>query len=280
MKIKVSAGFTGVISVGPFENMRPSYTAEVEFELENIVDTDPDLPNRIKWHQERLQEICQANFRNDEQKAIVDRIQRERADIRFYGDCPSVTSIINWDADFFISKEELQQYCSQGNLIDAQCKHFIKTGEWAPVKDIEGTWSDLVIISRGTLNLATEGWSFPNFLKKYPIEKMILGESVISKKHKYAGTSDIKSLIFEGKKYLGDIKRTAEKVKNGKQLAAYIMVEEENGETPYDGGMIIPLNDKTEQGFSKPIIYDRKQIEQYFSMFLKDRENFKKRFNA
>lgn len=271
MKIKVSSGFTGVIATGSYENMRPSYTAEVEFEGE---------VTQIETWQKQLQEICQSNFRNDEQKAIVDRIQRERADIRFYDDCPSVTSIINWDADFFMSKEELQQYCSQGNLIDSQCKHFIKNNEWIPVKDIEGTWSDLVIISRGTLNLPTEGWNFPAFLKKYPIEKMELGKTVISKKHKYGGTSDIRVLYYEGKKYLGDIKRTAEKVKNGKQLAAYIMAEEENGESPYEGGIIIPLNDKTEQGFSKPIIYDRKQIEQYFSMFIKDRENFKKRFNA
>jgi len=107
---------------------------------------------------------------------------------------------------------------------------------------------------------------------------MQVGKFLKSLKHKFCGTPDIRECYHESKKTLGDVKRTADKVKNFKQMAAYILAEEENGATPYEQMMIIPLNDKTEQGFSKPIIGDRKAIDEYQKMFLRDRENFAKRF--
>jgi len=274
IKIKVSAGFSGVIATGSYENARPSYSAEMEFEIDDM------LPEQVSEHiskvQKQLQEVCYGNFKSDEQKSIVERIDRERKDIRWYGEYPSVTSIINWDADFFVSQEELQQYASQGNLIDAQVKHFIRTGTWEKAEKIEGTWSDMVILKRGSLALSLEGWDFPAFLKKYPLEKMEVGKPVVSHKHRFGGTSDIRICYFNGKKTLADVKRTPEKVKHFKQCAAYAIAEEENGESPYEQLMLVPLNDKTEQGFSKPIITT--EIGQYKAMFLADRENFKKRF--
>ena len=273
MKIKISAGFSGVIATGSYENAKPSYTAEVESEVSISED---ELAQYVSELQKKLQEICYANFKQDEQKSIVERIERERKDFRWYGEYPSVTSIIGWDADFFVSQEELQQYCSQGNLIDAQVKHFIKTGKWEDVTKIEGTWSDIVVVKRGSLGLATSGWDFPGFLKKFPLDKMELGVPIISKKHKFGGTPDIRICYYEGKKTMADVKRTPDKIKHFKQTAAYIIAEEENGGETYEQMMLIPINDKTEQGFSKPVI--TAEIEQYKEMFLRDRENFKKRF--
>lgn len=270
MKIKVSAGFSGVIATGSFQNARPSYTAEIELEAK---DGAMEL---IDKYQKALQIICYNNFKRDEQAQTVERVQRERTDFRMYGDYPSVTSILNWDADFWVSAVELQQYASQGSLIHAQVAEFIKTGEWKPVEKIDGTWSDLVIVKQGSLNLPIEGWSFPDFLKKYPVEKMVCGEPIISKEHKFGGTPDIRKCYYEKKKTLADVKRTPQKIKDFKQIAAYIIAEEENGESPYEQMMVIPLNDKTQQGFSKPQIST--EISQYKQMFLKDRENFKKRY--
>jgi hypothetical protein len=271
MKIKISAGFSGVIATGSFQNARPSYTAEVE--IETNVSKPVDV---IDAWQKELQEVCYRNFKQDEQTQTIERIQRERTDFRMYGDFPSVTSILNWDADFWVTIVELQQYASQGSLIHAQVAEFIETGEWKPVEKIDGTWSDLIIVKQGKLQLPIEGWSFPDFLKKYPIEKMVCGEPIVSNEYRFGGTPDIRVCYYEGKKTLADVKRTPQKLKDFKQIAAYVIAEEENGESPYEQMMVIPLNDKTQQGFSKPIIST--EISQYKQMFLKDRENFKKRY--
>lgn len=278
IKIKVSAGFTGVIATGSFQNARPSYTAEVEYDIEDGLPEDTS--KHIEKVQKQLQKICYQNFKQDEVSQIVERINRERADFRFYEGLPSVTSIIGWDADFFMPPQELTQYASQGNLIHAQVEHFIKTGKWIEAKDVEGTWADIVILKKGSLHLNVEGWDFPAFLKKHPLEKMENGEKVISKKHKFAGTPDIQACYYKGLKTLADVKRTPDKLKGFKQTAAYIIAKEEMGETPYEQMMLIPLNDKTAQGYSKPLICGKEGIAQYKAMFLKDREAFGKRFGV
>jgi hypothetical protein len=270
MKVKISAGFSGVISKGSFENARPSYTAEIEAEIPAICD--------ISALQQQLQEMCLANFKRDEERLIIERIERERKDLRFYGSYPSVTSIIGWDADFFVSPEDLIQYASHGNLYHAQVENYIKTGKWEDVEKIDGTWADLVIVKKGGLGLAVNDYDFPAFLKKHPITGMQIGKAVTSEKHKFAGTPDIRVCVYDGKKTLADVKRTPDKVKHFKQCAAYIIAEEERGESPYEQMMLIPANGKTEQGFSKPILST--EISQFKSMFLRDREQFHKRFGV
>ena len=279
MRIKIPAGFTGVIATGSYQNARPNYAAEVEFEIDRKVEVgvvDNEVLDFIDKYQKALQEVCYRNFKQDEQTQTIERIQRERQDFRMYGNFPSVTSILNWDADFWVTAIELQQYASQGGLVHAQVAEYIETGEWKPVEKINGTWSDLVIIKKGGLRLPISGWSFPDFLKKYPVEKMVCGKPIVSNKHKFGGTPDIRVCYYEDKKTLADVKRTPQKLKDFKQIAAYIIAEEENGESPYEQMMIIVLNDKTKQGFSKPIVST--EIDQYKQMFLKDRENFKKRY--
>ena len=121
-------------------------------------------------------------------------------------------------------------------------------------------------------------WDFPAFLKKYPITEMKVGSPVISEKHFYAGLPDIQECVFDGKRSLADVKRTPDKFKNFKQIAAYIMAAEEMGLAPYEQMIIIPSTSKTEQGFSKPIVST--EISQFKAAFLQDRENFRKRFGV
>lgn len=280
MKVKISAGFSGVIATGSYQNARPSYTTEVEYEIKENLTSKQKL-KVIENIQQNLQAICYANFKHDEQVQTIERINRERKDIRFYDGFPSVTSIIGWDADFYTSPEDLAQYASQGNLTHTQVTHFITTNKWIEPKDIEGTWADIVILKKGKLQLPLSGWDFPSFLKLYPLEKMENGVVIKSHKHKFAGTPDIRKCFYKDKKTLADVKRTPDKLKNFKQMAAYILAEEEQGEKPYDQMMIIPLNAKTKQGFSKPIICEgRYKIKQYQDMFLRDRQNFKARFGV
>lgn len=278
VKIKVSSGFSGVIATGQYENSRPSYLAEIEFQIPKSDDNFTDILGLIDTHQKNLQDICYNRFKEDEKKANRERIEAERKDIRWYGDFPSVTSIIGWDDDAFanISINDLKQYASQGKLWHMQAEHFIKTGEWLPVEKIQGTWTDLVILKQGNLKLEATGWDFPAFLKKHPIEKMEIGKVVVSKKYKFGGLPDVRKCIYDGKKTLADFKRTVDKLKGFKQIAAYIIAEEENGESPYEQMMLIPANDKTEQGFSKPVIST--EIAQFKKMFLDDRKSFEERF--
>lgn len=279
MKIKISAQSSAVLPTGPYQNQRPGFSAEAEFELDQEVYGNGKMAEFVADRQAVLYEVCNASLKKVEEQAVIERINRERADFRWYGSFPSVTSIIGWDSDFFCSPEELREYAAHGNLLDAQVKFFIETGEWKPVKEIPDTWADLVIVKRGKLNLPIDAWDFPAFLQKYPIEKMEVGKPVVSKKHQFGGTPDIRVCYYEGKKYMADVKRTPDAVKHFKQCAAYIIAEEENGEKPYEGMMLIPANGaKTKQGFSKPVT--TLEIAQYKKMFLDDREKFRKRFGV
>jgi hypothetical protein len=123
IKINVSTGFSGVIATGSYQNARPSYNASMEYEIDDMLPEQ--VSEHIKKAQVQLQAVCYGNFKKDEEQQIIDRIARERADIRFYDGYPSVTSIINWDADMYIPPHELQQYASQSNLVHAQVEHDI-----------------------------------------------------------------------------------------------------------------------------------------------------------
>ena len=260
--------------------MRPSFSAELEVDISEASAVMGD----IKLIQTNLYEVCSASMRQVEQQAIVERINRERADIRWYlfpdgSQVPSVTSIIGFADDFGMPPEELQQYASQSNLAHLQVARFIETGKWVEPAEIDDAWADLVIVSKGSLKLPTGGWSFPGFLEKYPVKEMKNGVASINLEHRYGGTPDFIGIPdFEGAEKvltLFDVKRTPDKLKNFKQLAAYANMK---GNEEVKQIVIVPLNDKTNQGFSKPIVESK--IDGYFKVFLRDRSDFHKRYGA
>lgn len=268
-KIKVGSSFSGVIATGSFQNSRPSFNAEVEFE----VDTKEEVSLAVEVMQEELYRICRDKFDNVAEQEKIVKIKNDRKDFRFYlkdgVEYPSVTSILNYDSDFLVPDDELKQYASQGNIIHAQVSEYIKTGTWKLPKEIEGTTADLFILKTGSLGLSLDGWDFLAFLKKYPMEKLQNGETVINEKERYGGLPD--GFGISGGVYsIFDIKRTPEKTKNFMQMAAYAKASGKDVKQM----IIIPLNDKTEQGFSKPIIST--DIEKYFELFQYKRKEFKK----
>ena len=118
-----------------------------------------------------------------------------------------------------------------------------------------------------------DGWDFPAFLEKYPLTEMKAGEPLTSKRYEYGGLSDISYFLYEGKPTICEIKRTADKEKNLKfyqQLSAYANLD---GAPKVEQMLIIPLNDKTKQGFSAPYLETR--IDHYFEMFLFKRKQFR-----
>lgn len=290
MKIKISSSLEAVLPVGQYANMRPAFFAEVELDCPDDGHSSVDV---IKKNQQVLYDICEGMVREVEQKAIVERIRRERENfhwIEIEGKmAPSVTSIIGWDEDFGgITPDELRQYASQGNIIDAQGRHFIKTGKWVEAKDLDDCWTDIVILKKGQLNLSLEGWSFPSFLEKFPIKDMQIAKTSFNKEHFYGGTPDFIGVPVGWAKTKGyedvqevptlfDWKRTCHAVKNGKQLAGYKNMVGYEGITQ---ACVVELNDKTERGWSKPEFYSEEKLQGYFKMFLKDRGSFRKRYGV
>jgi len=274
--IRILGGVSGTIATGSFQNLKPMFSWEET--IEDCEMTDEQISERIK----ELYGKGFAMLRESEQKAIVERIQRERKDLRIILSAkgnllPSVTSIINYDADFFIPPEELSQYASQGTITHAKVENYIKTGKWCQAKDLQDIWTDIVILTKGNLKLQIDVGDFPEFLKKFPVADMKNGKAFQYDEGGYCGMPDFTGVpdFKEALKVLTmfDVKRTADKIKNGMQLAAYCK--------PFNikQGIIIPLNDKTAQGYSKPTIYTEQELEGYFKMFKSKQREFKQRYS-
>jgi hypothetical protein len=282
--IKIKVGFTGTIVTGEYANEKPYFEVEEEISRE-LNDSE------IELRQQQLSDICIRQFKNQEQKAIADRIKKEREDIRFYTRngklYPSVTSILNWDSDFFMPPHELTQHASKGSIVHAQCEHYIKTGEWVDPLQLPECYPDLAIVKKGNLQLEIENYNFVGFLEKYPIGFTSTETQVFNDELQYAGTYDCKGTFVEkekplkdivcGKVTLFDIKTCSSIDKNKffKQLTAYAKCEENSD---IEQLCVIHLKADNDSGYAKPII--ETDLEKYWSLFKKDRENFKKRFGV
>lgn len=274
--VRIGGTLTGVIATGSYENFRPGFTWEETIEDCNL--TDEQITERIQ----ELYDKCDIIFNQTESKAIVERIRRERRDMRFIfcpelnKDVPSTTSVINWDADFFVSAQDLAQYASQGNITHQKVWQYIERGEWKQAKDLPEIWADIVIVSKGDLKLSLEVGDFPSFLKKYPIKDMKNGERAFNIELETCGLADFTGIPefkdAEKVKTVFDVKRTPDKHKNGMQLADYC---KQLGCTQ---GVIIPLNDKSDQNYSKPIVYDEKTLNGYYEMLKQKRKDFRTRY--
>lgn len=278
--ITIGGSVSGVIATGPYQNLKPQFTWQET--LEDFQGDDDQIISRIK----ELYEKSMSLMREAETQATVERIQRERKDLRILRSpsgkmLPSVTSIINYDADFFVSPEELRQYAAQGTIIDARVKHYIRTGLWVEPKEIKEIWADLVIVARGNLKLEIDAGNFPAFLEKYPISNMQVGERFFNDELEYCGEPDFLGVPDGGEwNKLGakpiptifDVKRTPDELKNGMQLAAYCR------HYNIQQGIIVVLNDKTLQGYSKPVVYPYDRLEGFFAMFQSKQREFKKRY--
>lgn len=247
-----------------------SASEEFEFDGDDVVVGDV-----ISTRQQELQAICYQNFEMEANKAKILKIQEDRKDFRFYKlpngeEVPSVTSILNYDSEFLMDSEELKQYASQSTINHVRVEEYIKTGIWKDPKDIEGITADMFILKKGNLGLDYDSCDFPEFVKKFNVKDLKNGSLLLNEKERYGGTSD-GECTYEGIPTIFDIKRTADKTKNFQQMSAYAKC---SGMEHIKQMMIIVLNDKTERGFSKPIIST--DINKYYELFQFKRREFKK----
>ncbi len=205
---------------------------------------------------------------------------REKQELRFSInpetgiESPSVTSIISFDSDgFFCSEQDLNEYRAQGSITDARVRYYIDAGWWVGASIIEDTWSDIVVLKEGSLGLSEDVGNFPGFLKKYPIRDLATVSRLYHKDDLYNGELDFIGVpSFKGSHEITtvfDVKRTASKDTNGMQLAAYCKM------LNIHQGVIVVINGKTRQEFSKPKVYDEEMLKYYYKMFLGKREAFR-----
>lgn len=267
--VEIVASFSGKISTGKFENESPFYSMK---EVWSKI-TDEEMVERQKV----LEDMCYKRFVEVELRSIAEKIRQQRSDMRFYDrngkKYPSVTSIIGWDADFFISPQELVQYGARGTILHRQAEIFILTGQWLDPKDIPEVHAEYVIVTKGDLGLKLDDVDFRSFYKKHPMSPIETELRLFNDEHRYAGRCDLFCEV-DGIPTMADIKTgaTIDKDKAFKQMAAYCKCMPIQPEQM----MIIHLNRNTVQGFSKPIVSDK--IEEYFQLFLKDRALFQNRF--
>ena len=183
--MKITVGFTGVISTGEFENERPSFGLEDEF--------DGSLED-VKLRQESLYEVCRSLFDKVQNESVAKKLEKLRKDLRFYSRgnkrYPSVTSVLNWDSDFFISEEDLLQYAAQGEINHLKLNYFIEKKRWYETKEIPEAHFHMVILKKGSKQLPYDCGNLPGFIEKYPI-KFIDSEKIIyNDEHEYAGRRD------------------------------------------------------------------------------------------
>jgi hypothetical protein len=287
MKITVEAGLSAVLPTGEYQNMRPSSLARVEMDI----DEKTPIDSAIKGMQKRLYAICEKHIDEVAEQANIKKVKKMMANFHWIKlpdgkEVPSVTAVLSVSSvPFDMPEDELNQYASQSNLCHGQVAHFIDTKKWVEPKELEALWSDIRIVQLGNLQLELSGWSFPNFLDQYPIRTMKNGSTSFNKRFQYGGTPDFTGIPMWSKvkgyehveevPTLFDVKRTKSLVSNAKQMAAYSRMEGYEG---IEQLVIVELNAKTKQGFSKPEVITKEKNEGYFQMFLRDRETFRKAY--
>jgi hypothetical protein len=291
--IEIVASFTGTVSTGSYENEKPFFSVKEILELGEESGDKFMLDQDIEFRQKELHRICFDQFKRQAELSYQDKIARTYSNIRFYPapnglKYPSVTSIIGWDADFRVPPDELAQYAARGTVIHKQVELYLITGEVYLPKDIPEIYPELVILKQGNLNLQVDDVDFKSFFTAYPIKVLGLEVEVLNNEFRYGGRADIvcviesknpgkwdkvEDILFDVPTIL-DVKTGAnlDKTTGFKQQTAYAQCMPEVKQLG-----LIHLNNDVKQGYSKPTVLS--SLDKYWSLFMKDRDNFRKRYN-
>tara|TARA_R110000868_G_scaffold111883_1_gene301748 strand:+ start:1019 stop:1915 length:897 start_codon:yes stop_codon:yes gene_type:complete len=294
--IEISASFTGKISTGSFENESPYFSAKEIIDIDNSnipEEFEIDVNKLIEVRQAELKNICYGQFKKHAEIAYQEKVAKSYKNIRFYEagngqKYPSVTSIINMDANFFTPPDELAQMAARGTIIHKQIEIYLATGKWLEPKEIPEIAFQVMTVVTGSLGLAVDDVNFINFIKDYPFKVLKQESTVINHDHKYGGRMDILCVIestnkgkwdkIEGIAFdvptILDIKTGAslDKAKGMIQQAAYAMCED----VKQIG--LIHLTKDNQCGYAKPAVSTK--IESYWSIFLNKRKLFNERYGV
>lgn len=291
-QIEITASFTGKISTGQFENESPLFSAKETIEIEDI--PNPEIDRIIEARQGELKDICYGQFKKHAEIAYQEKVAKSYKQIRFYDagngqKYPSVTSIINMDANFFTSPEELAQMAARGTIIHKQIEIYLSTGKWVEPREIPEIAFAVMTVVTGSLGLVIDDVNFVNFYKDYPFKVLKQESAVINHEHKYGGRMDILCVIESSNKgkwdkvdgiqfdvpTILDVKTGAslDKPKGMIQQAAYAMCEPEVKQIG-----LIHLTKENQCGYAKPAVSAK--IDSYWSIFLNKRKLFSERYGV
>lgn len=287
--LEICASFSGKISTGQYENSSPFFSVK-EIIQEEGEENLSDMV--IKNRQQELQDMCYSQFKRHADQAYAERIAKTYQDIRFYDGkeglkYPSVTSIIGMDEQFFVSPDDLAQYAARGTVIHKQIEIFLSTGEWKLPKDIAEVSPCYLTVVKGSLGLDMEDVDFRGLYADYPFKFTSLEAVVLNDEYRYGGRVDIQCVIesknpgkwskIEGIKFdvptILDIKTgtTLDKMKGLTQQAAYAKAVEGIEQIG-----LLHLNKENKCGYSAPVITTN--LERYWALFAKKRQDFKNRY--
>jgi len=282
MKIReITVSKSGVIPKASFSNLRPGYSITAE------VDENED-PNEIIL---KCKEIVNKHFELDEYREAVNLIQKQFKEIRLYDGneglkYPSISSILNYDKEWTISKGELLQYGSLGTILHEvfwyALNSYTNTGKiiWKDPREFANLQKEIGIVLNGSLKLNWNDYSYqafgneyiPKIKKIYGIEQVLLNPDI-----RVGGRYDLIAEIELDKTMLAVID-----LKSGgydfRQLAFYGRTWEQQNDKKIDAMVVFPIGKTTNKcGFSKPII--ETDIDHYWDEMLKKREEFRNDFN-
>lgn len=297
--IEVCSSFTGKISTGQFENEQPFFSAKEILEIEDT--PTPEVDTLIETRQSELKNICYSQFKKHAEIAYQEKIAKSYQNIRFYDagngqKYPSVTSIINMDANFFTAPDELAQMAARGTIIHKQVELYLSTGKWIAPKEIPEIAFQVMTVVTGNLGLIIDDVNFVNFYKEYPFKIIQQEHTVINHEYKYGGRLDILCIIeksnpgkwdkVDGVAFdvptILDIKTgsSLDKAKGFIQQAAYAQCFNNNDSMSDKVSQIglIHLTKENQCGYAKPVISNK--LDSYWSIFLNKRGQFSQRYGV
>lgn len=188
---------------------------------------------------------------------------------------PHVTDILYWDAEFYVSPDELSQYGARGSAIHVMIDNWIKTKAW----DLNViNKRDLILLKTGSLRLydTLEDINFLGFMEKYGKDILFADGEFrgFNDEHFYCGSPD-RIGKYLGEPAIFDFKCRKAQEDDFKQMAMYLKLED-----PRVAGIkrmvVIPLNSNNKSGFGKPVLSD--EPEKYFNLALRDRHDYRDKF--
>lgn len=272
--VDITISVTGKIPRRNFENFSPFFSIK-EIYKEPITDEQ-----RIR-RQEILYKQGEKYFNTIRDAIKIEELQETFKNLRFTLNpatgkkYPHVTDILYWDAEFYISPEELTQYGARGSAVHAMIDHWILTKEWT-LKVINKR--DSILLAAGSLALSNtlDNINFLGFMEKHG-KDCEFGDGefrAFNEEHFYCGQPD-RLGKYQGVPAVFDWKCREAKDDDFKQMAAYLKLDDPRLKD-ITRMVIVPLNPANKSGFGKPVVSD--EPEKYFNLFLRDRADFKDKF--
>ncbi|KKL59275.1 hypothetical protein LCGC14_2216970 [marine sediment metagenome] len=266
---EVTVSRSGTLPTGYFQNVKPSFSMTAEVRPGESPEYITETCNNYLCHL----------FEMEDKKAKAELLQKRYKNFRWYHKngkkYVSVTTVLGWGDRYNKFKkftdDELAQYASQGNIIEALMTEYLKTGKWIDPNNTSKLQDDVAMLNLGGMGFNWDKCTHKTFIEKFGKKIGVIENyqgTVYNDDYEYAGTYDILG-EFDGKRSIIDIKRN---YFNMQQLAAYAMCLKDVEQ------LVIFKVGPTENkcGYYKPITTT--DIQKEFDGFLAAREQFRQKF--